>query len=150
LIFQVYTDGSCNPQKNIGAWAAIIFFDNEKIVIQGKEKKTTHQRMELSAVISALEFINKKIDASEKSVQIYSDSQYVIGLENRFKKLQKNNFLTAKGIPIANSDFVQTFFQLMNKLDIQFIKVKAHLKNTDQINYNREVDMLVRQMVRKN
>ena len=56
-LVEIYTDGSCHTQFLIGAWAAIIFISGEKIILSGIENYTTHNRMELMAVIKALEFI---------------------------------------------------------------------------------------------
>ena len=54
---EIYTDGSCHTQHCIGAWASIVFIGNEKIILSGKEINTTHNRMELLAVINAVEYI---------------------------------------------------------------------------------------------
>ena len=51
----IYTDGSCNPEYKIGAWAVVLFVEDEKIVLSGTAEQTTHQRMELTAVIRAFE-----------------------------------------------------------------------------------------------
>ena len=57
----IYTDGSCHAQKRIGAWAAIVIINIEKIVLKGVEINTTHNRMELMAVIKAIEYVNNMI-----------------------------------------------------------------------------------------
>ena len=44
---EIYTDGSCHTQQCIGAWAAIILIDQQKIVLSGRENDTTHNRMEI-------------------------------------------------------------------------------------------------------
>ncbi len=56
----IYTDGSCNPKIGIGAWATIIFINEGKITLEGSAKDTTHQRMELIAVIEAFSHVLKK------------------------------------------------------------------------------------------
>lgn len=135
----IYTDGSCNTQNLLGAWAAIVLSPDEKVVLSGKEENTTHQRMELLAVIRALEFV------SVPAVTVYSDSQYVTGLVGRKEKLAAKGFLTNKGVPIRNLDLVQQFFSLEAAMEVTFVKVKAHRKG---VPYNEEVDRLVRGMVR--
>lgn len=136
----IYTDGSCNTQNLLGAWAAVVLSANEKVVLSGKEKGTTHQRMELLAVIKALQF------AGSSKVTVYSDSQYVTGLMGRKEKLAAKGFLTNKGVPIRNLDLVQEFYSLEAAMEVTFVKVKAHSKG---VPYNEEVDKLVRGMVRE-
>ncbi len=145
---KVYTDGSCHTQKRVGVWGAIILMDEQKIVLYGDEIDTTHNRMELLAVIRAIEYIKEKYPRYTNSVDLYSDSQYVVGIENRKEKLKENRFLTAKGDAIVNIDLVQSLIALMESNTIIFTKVKAHLKQTTEINYNREVDFLVRKILR--
>ena len=55
-IITIYTDGSCHTQQLVGAWAAIIFIGAKKFVLSGTEENTTHNRMELTAIIEALKF----------------------------------------------------------------------------------------------
>jgi ribonuclease HI len=57
LMAEIYTDGSCHTQLCIGAWAAIILIDEEKITLSGKDLDTTHNRMEILAVTEALEYL---------------------------------------------------------------------------------------------
>lgn len=136
----IYTDGSCNTQNLLGAWAAIVLDGAEKTVLSGKEANTTHNRMELMAVIKALTFVN--VD----KVTVYSDSQYVTELAGRREKLAAKGFLTNKGTEIRNADLVQEFLALDAAMEITFVKVKAHRKAYP---YNVEVDKLVRGLVRE-
>jgi len=57
--FEIYTDGSCHTQLCIGAWASIILVDDKKIVLSGKEFNTTHNRMEILAVIKSIKYLTK-------------------------------------------------------------------------------------------
>jgi ribonuclease HI len=56
-IAEVYTDGSCHTQQKLGTWVAIIFTGMGRKVLSGTIKDTTHNRMELTAVLNALEYI---------------------------------------------------------------------------------------------
>jgi ribonuclease HI len=144
---RVYTDGSCHSQLLIGAWAAILFIDGAKVILKGDETNTTHNRMELLAVIRAIHFIDNKNLGADK-IEVYSDSQYVVNLITRKEKLKRKNFITNKGTAIQNIDLVQILISQIESHTIDFIKVKAHQKNGDEI--NREVDLLVRKLVRNN
>lgn len=143
----VYTDGSCHTQLLHGAWAAIIFIENEKVILQGLETDTTHNRMELQAVINAILYIDKR-GLGEKLIHIYSDSQYVVNLTGRIHKLRQKQFITSKGTAIQNQDLVRQLIALIESHNIHFTKVKAHQKDGDEL--NREVDIIVRKLLRKN
>lgn len=145
---EVFTDGSCHTQKCIGAWASIVFVDGKKFVLSGKEEATTHNRMEIVAVIKAIEYIQINFPAL-KNINIVSDSQYVIGLIGREAKFESKNFLTNSGHEIRNIDLVKELLRLNKGISLQFIKIKAHQKKTDVVNYNIEVDKLCREIVRE-
>lgn len=147
-IFEIYTDGSCNTKLKIGAWAAIILFDDKKIVLSGKEKNTRNNRMELLSVIDAIKFLKNKFEKIEL-IKIYSDSQYVVRICERKERLKSNNFLTKKNEDIRNVDLVKELIVIIESMKVDFIKVKAHQKKSDKKNYNRDVDMLSRKIVRE-
>ncbi|MBP7810049.1 MAG: ribonuclease HI [Bacteroidia bacterium] len=145
-IVQIYTDGSCHTQQLIGAWGAIILVGEKKVVLSHVETETTHNRMELLGVIKAVEYLEEN-NLADTVIDVYSDSQYVVNLLTRKTRLKQKNFITKKGTPIQNSDLVQKLIQQIETHDINFTKVKAHQKDGDAM--NREVDILVRNLVRK-
>ena len=144
----MYTDGSCDPLRRIGSWAAILLIDDQKLVLKGKEPDTTHQRMELTAVLSALEYL-KLNQLSARPIHIYADSQYVINIPKRRAKLESNSFLTNGGQPIRNADLVKNLIQYFDNSVIEFIKVAAHQKISAIENLNREADKLARGIIRQ-
>ena len=146
-IIKIYTDGSCNTESKVGGWALIILNNLENIVLQNLELETTHNRMELTAVIKAIEYIKNKIP-NYNLIQIYTDSQYVAQIPKRADKIISKDFKTNKGKDIQNLDLIKRLMQLIESTKIEFIKVKAHQKSTNQPNYNREVDKLSRKIVR--
>lgn len=101
--------------------------------------------MELKAVIKSLEYVSGIENPGP--IEIYSDSQYVVNLLSRKQKLMAKNFLTKKGTPVQNEDLVKMLLSLIEIHSPKFLKVKAHEKNGNI--YNREVDLIVRQLVRK-
>lgn len=103
--------------------------------------------MELLAVISAVAYIQKH-HVSIKEINLVSDSQYVIGLMGRQSKFSNSNFKTKAGNDIRNIDLVKQLLTLTNSISIKFVKIKAHQKETDVINYNNEVDKTCRKLVR--
>lgn len=146
---EIYTDGSCHTQERAGAWAVLIFIEGKRTILSGVEKDTTHNRMELLAVIKAIEWTDKN-GFNDDVLNIYSDSQYVINLNLRKEKLQAKEFITNKGTPIQNVDLVQLLLKYYNTHAINLYKVKAHQKPNGKENFNREVDMIVRKLVREN
>jgi ribonuclease HI len=144
---EIYTDGSCHTQLKTGAWAAIILTSTGKQTLSGLEYNTTHNRMEITAVIKAIEYIydnHKQVTY----LKIISDSQYVTGLPSRAEKLQQHAFITSKGNELQNADIIKELLRLTTLFTIDFIKVKAHQRSTEEVNYNREADILCRQLVR--
>lgn len=145
---EIYTDGSCHTQQCIGAWAAVLLIDEQKIVLTGKEKDTTHNRMEILAVINSIKYIQQHFKTIAK-IKIVSDSQYVIGLVGRQSKFTASDFSTKAGKDIRNVDLVKELLLLLSLINVQFVKIKAHQKATEVVNYNIEVDKLSRQLVRE-
>jgi len=78
---KIFTDGACRKNPGPGAWAAILRYKgkektHEKI-LTGSSQQTTNNRMELEAVVCALEALNRSV-----SVDIVCDSMYVVNLVN--------------------------------------------------------------------
>lgn len=147
LEITVYTDGSCHTQLLIGAWVCIVFIGENRIDLSGVVTDTTHNRMELVAVIESLKFI--KAEYPNAVVVIFTDSQYVVGLRDRRNKIQSAAFTTKAGNEIQNVDLVRELWSIEDELQVNFIKVAAHLKKTDKVNHNLEADRIVRGLLRK-
>ena len=146
---EIYTDGSCHTQICMGAWASIILVDGNKINLSGVVENTTHNRMEILAVIKALDYVVSNFEYSNE-IKIVSDSQYVVGLLGRQTKFISSFYKTKAGNDIRNKDLVLRLFNYTDKINIRFIKIKAHQKPTDVVNYNNEVDKICRSLVRSN
>jgi ribonuclease HI len=144
----VYTDGSCNPFHHTGGWAAILLIGNEKVILKGTIIETSHHRMELVAVLNALEYIKDK-GLQKNHITIYTDSQYVAGFSHRKEQLKRRKFLTKKGTSIRNPDLVQKLIEDLDGSErLEFIEIPSHGKKLTGPNYNREVDVLSRKEVR--
>lgn len=144
----VYTDGSCHTQLKSGGWAALLFVDGKKIVLEGEDENTTHHRMELMAVISSISYLTQH-HLLGRPINLYSDSQYVVDLVKRKDRLVASNFLTKKLHAVRNADLVQQLIPFMKHSNIKFIKIKSHQKLlTPDAILNREVDLLSRKNMR--
>jgi ribonuclease HI len=143
----IFTDGSCNPTLGIGGWASILFIEEKKIILSGTEEQTTHQRMELQAVLKAFEYL-AQAHAQMQAVELHTDSQYVTGIFHRRMKLKRTEFRTSNNLLVRNVELVKMLVQFIEGMNVRFIKVKAHQRK-DAPNSNREVDKLARKMVRE-
>lgn len=142
----IYVDGSCNSKLLFGAWAAILQVEGNKIFLTGIETNTTHNRMEMTAVIKVLEYVKEKY--LNGNCQIFTDSQLVFNLTSRKEKLLENHFITSKGKELPNKDLMEKLIRYTEILPVVFIKVRAHQKSTSKENLNREVDMICRKTMR--
>jgi len=148
-ILRVYTDGSCHPQERFGGWAAVILQGEEVTEISGSATSTTHNRMELQAVIEALGHIDETFPAPQ-DIEVFCDSQYVCELPKRRKRLENDGFQTRAGSELPNTDLIKILFELLEQAPVHFTKVSAHQKHQpDGDNWNRHVDKLARRQVRK-
>ena len=135
-MIKIYTDGSCLKNPGNGGWAAIIFINNEKIVISGNKKNTTNNQMELLAAIEAL----KKIPERQK-IQIYTDSRYVKqGITEWIAKWIQNNWKTSSKQKVKNVDLWKKLNKISKKYKIEWHWVKAHAGDT----FNEEADELAK------
>mgnify|MGYP003411609970 FL=1 len=99
------------------------------------------------AVIKGIQYVLAHCD-SGMLIRVYTDSQYVTGLPVRREKIVSHKFTTQKGNALQNADLVAVLFELLSAQPVVFIKVKAHQKQGNRINYNMEADMLCRQLLR--
>lgn len=115
----IYTDGACHGSTKVGGIGIVFVKDNKVIHKFNKQfTNTTNNRMEIYAVIYALHAISKPMD----SINIYSDSQYVLGC------------ITKNWTRKKNSDLWQLFDKVYNKAitlcpNIQFNWIKGHDTN---------------------
>ena len=128
----IYTDGSSRGNPGRGGYGAILNWNGKMKELSGGFKKTTNNRMELMAVIAALEALTKE----GINIRIYSDSQYVVKAvkEGWLNKWIKTNFAGGK----KNSDLWRRFYELSKKNKIRFEWVRGHADNP----YNNRCDIL--------
>ena len=100
---QIFTDGACSGNPGPGGWAALLRYgDNEK-TLSGGEPDTTNNRMEMMAVIEALESLKRAC-----TVAIHTDSRYVMdGMTQWIHKWKASGWKTAAKKPVKNADLWQ-------------------------------------------
>lgn len=122
----IYTDGACSGNPGPGGWGAILFHGSHKKEISGFEANTTNNRMEITAVIRALEMLKAPC-----TVELYSDSAYVVNaiklgwLEN----WKNNGWIGSDKKPVKNIEYWKRLDELMNIHQVNFNKVKGHADN---------------------
>jgi ribonuclease HI len=119
----IYTDGSCFPNPGgPGGWAAIIRIPGQsEIEIKGNHPSTTNNRMELTAVIKAIEHC-PKVDHDLTWIHLYSDSQYVVNPINSKGKVGK----WSKQENRTNRDLWEMLLTAMEGKSVKAIWVKGH------------------------
>lgn len=130
----IYTDGSSRGNPGAGGWGASISFPNNKVVeIGGAEGHTTNNRMELMAILKALEYLRDNVDLLENGeiAEINTDSAYSLnGITKWIYGWFKNDWQTSEGKPVANKDLWEPIYQLIwffkPKCEILFTKVSGH------------------------
>lgn len=131
-IIKIYTDGAARGNPGRGGYGAILMFGKYYKELSQGYTHTTNNRMELMAVIAALEALKKE----NLDIQIYSDSTYVVKAvkEKWLDKWIRTGF---KG-GIKNQDLWMRYYKLSRNHKIQFFWVKGHSTNP----YNNRCDEL--------
>jgi ribonuclease HI len=156
---KLFTDSSVNPQEKIGFGAYLLLDDENESFEDFKDnikikrfENTSSTKIELQTLLWALEEL-KEIADKNTIVEVYTDCQNIIGLENRRDKLEKNHFCTSSKKLINNHELYKDFYEKLDELNLTFIKVKGHKKNSlkDKIdNIFNLVDRASRSALREN
>ena len=119
----IYTDGAARGNPGPGGYGIILIWGDKEKEISAGYRKTTNNRMELMAVIAALEALKK----DGLNVVIHSDSQYVVKAVNEgwLNNWVASNFKGGK----KNKDLWMRFYELAKKYKIRFIWVRGHADN---------------------
>lgn len=118
----IYTDGGCRGNPGPGGWGAILTAGGSEKELWGGEALTTNNRMELTAVIRALEALKRPVRA-----EVHTDSQYVHkGISTWIHGWKKNGWKTADKKPVKNADLWQTLDALARQHEIRWVWVKGH------------------------
>lgn len=119
---KIYTDGASRGNPGPGGYGAILIWGQTRKEIAAGYRLTTNNRMELLAVISALEMLSR----DGLDIEVYSDSKYVVEAVDKGWVFgwEKKGFKDKK-----NPDLWMRFLKLYRKHTIKFIWVKGHANN---------------------
>ena len=135
-IVDIFTDGACSGNPGPGGWAAILRTGGHEREISGGEAHTTNNRMELMAVIRALEAMKRP-----SAIRLHTDSRYVMdGASKWMKKWKANGWKTADKKPVKNAELWRVLDAAMAEHSISWKWVAGHSGHTE----NDRADALAR------
>ena len=121
-VIEIYTDGACKGNPGVGGWGALLKSGPHTREIFGGEALTTNNRMELTAVIRALEALKKP-----SHVRLHTDSKYVQqGISSWIHQWKKRGWRTADKKPVKNEDLWRELDELATKHVIEWLWVRGH------------------------
>ena len=123
---EIYTDGACSGNPGPGGWGAILRWNGREKELSGGEAMTTNNRMELTAVIRALQALKEPC-----AVELYSDSKYVIDALEKGWALgwRKKGWIKSDKKPALNPDLWETLLDLTARHEMRCHWVKGHAEN---------------------
>lgn len=135
----IYTDGACSGNPGPGGWGALLRAQGHEKEIWGGEPATTNNRMELLAVIRALQLLKRPVRA-----RVHTDSQYVQkGISEWIHGWKARGWKTAAKAPVKNVDLWQALDKVASEHQIEWIWVKGHAGHAE----NERADVLARRGV---
>jgi len=135
----IYTDGACKGNPGPGGWGALLVSSGHRKEISGGEPNTTNNRMEMTAVIRALESLKRP-----STVEVHTDSQYVQkGISEWMSGWKRRNWHTADGKPVKNQDLWLQLDALSQLHRIEWKWVRGHAGHPE----NERADALANQGV---
>ncbi len=140
-IVEIYTDGACSGNPGPGGWGVVMRWNGHEKELSGHDDETTNNRMELTAVIKALEALKRP-----STVEVHTDSKYVQqGVNEWLAGWKARGWKTAAKKPVKNQDLWQALDAAMKDHDITFYWVKGHAGHPE----NERADSLATAAIRK-
>ncbi len=142
-LIEIFTDGACKGNPGPGGWGAWLRSGVHEKELFGGEPLTTNNRMELLAVIRALESLKRP-----SQVRLATDSQYVQkGISEWIKNWKLRGWKTSNKEPVKNADLWQELDAVSSKHQVEWVWVKGHAghegnERADQL-ANRGVEMVL-------
>ena len=133
----MYTDGACSGNPGPGGWGAVLISGKHRKELNGGERETTNNRMEMMAVIRGAEVLKRGC-----SVDVYTDSTYVMkGMTEWITDWKKRGWRTAAKKPVKNVDLWQRLDAALERHEVNWFWVKGH----SGVPGNERADELARQ-----
>jgi ribonuclease HI len=121
-VVEIYTDGACKGNPGVGGWGALLGCNGKMRELYGGEAHTTNNRMELTAVIRALEALTRT-----SRVRLHTDSRYVQqGISEWIHSWKMRGWRTADRKPVKNEDLWRRLDELAGEHEIEWLWVRGH------------------------
>lgn len=121
-VVDIFTDGACKGNPGIGGWGALMRIGSKEKELFGGETETTNNRMELMAVIRALEALKRPCH-----VRVHTDSVYVQkGISEWMANWKRNGWRTSARQAVKNADLWRELDEVAAKHKIKWLWVKGH------------------------
>lgn len=139
---QIYTDGACSGNPGKGGWGAVLLYGKNEKRISGGDESTTNNRMELTAVIRALQLLKEPC-----RVVLTTDSKYVCDSVSKgwVYSWQKKGWKKSDGKMALNVDLWSELLTLLKTHDVTFHWIKGHAGHK----YNEICDKLATGEIKK-
>lgn len=135
-VVEIFTDGACSGNPGPGGWGVVLSWRGHEKTLNGGERHTTNNRMELLAAIRALEALQRPVP-----VRLWTDSTYVRdGITRWIKGWKRNGWKTKTGGEVKNADLWQALDALTKRHTIEWRWVRGHAGNAG----NERADALAR------
>lgn len=122
LHVEIFTDGACSGNPGPGGWGALLRYGSKERELFGGERETTNNRMELTAVIRALDSLTRSV-----TVHVHTDSKYVQqGITKWIHGWKRNGWRTSAKEPVKNADLWQHLETAAQKHQVHWHWVKGH------------------------
>jgi len=139
----IYSDGACSGNPGPGGWGTVLIYGAHRKELSGFEPQTTNNRMELRAALEGLLALKEPC-----CVKLYSDSAYLVRGFNEgwLANWLKNGWRNSKKEPVENQELWQALYEMSQKHEIEWIKVKGHAGNPE----NERCDKLATTAIKEN
>jgi ribonuclease HI len=133
----IYTDGACSGNPGPGGWGAVLKSGSHEKEIWGSEPQTTNNRMEILAVIRALE----QLKGRGMTVKVHTDSQYVQkGISEWIYGWKARGWVTSGKTPVKNADLWRLLDEIAARHTVPWLWIRGHTGHPD----NERADALAR------
>ncbi len=138
---EIFADGACSGNPGVGGFGAILRSDKKEKEISGCDEMTTNNRMELLAVISALEALKKPC-----RIIVTTDSNYVVkGMTEWIQSWIRNKWKTSQKKDVLNRDLWERLLKASSQHEVKWKWIKGHNGHPE----NERCDELARKAIKK-
>ena len=135
----IYTDGACSGDPGPGGWGSVLLYRGHRRELSGGEAETTNNRMEMMAVIQALETLSRPCD-----IVLHTDSTYVMkGMTEWLEQWKNRGWRTASKAPVKNVELWQRLEKSIERHNVEWRWVKGH----SGVPENERADELAREAI---